>query len=75
MLTITLIVADMYVYDHKIGYCHGISTVFRLKDILPLIYMTAEFLKLTGPVVMPTLIAHRSSSIKFVIIKNTEYVS
>ena len=62
----------MYIYDHKTEYYHGISTVFRLKDILPLIYMTAEFLKLTGPVVMPTPIAHQSSSIKFVIAQNTE---
>ena len=54
---------------------HGIATMFRLKDILPLIATTAKFLKLTGPVIMPTPVAHQSSSIKFVIVQNNEYVS
>ena len=46
----------------------------RLPDILPLIAVTARFQKLTGPAVMPTLVAHRSSLLKFVIVQNNEYV-
>ena len=44
----------------------------RFPHILPLISATAEFRKLVGPVVMPTPVAHTSSLIKFVVVRNDQ---
>ena len=44
----------------------------RFPHILPLISATAHFTKLTGPVLMPTPVAHLSSLIKFVIVRNDQ---
>ena len=49
------------------------SCVFiRFPHILPLISATTEFMKLTGPVIMPTPVAHTSSLIKFVVVRNDQ---
>lgn len=44
----------------------------RFPHVLPLIAMVEEFQELTGPVVMPTPVAHTSSLIKFVVIRNDQ---
>lgn len=44
----------------------------RFPHILPIISATSEFQKLTGPVVMPTPVAHTSSLIKFVVVRNDQ---
>ena len=52
---------------------HECNCIFiRFPHILPLISATAEFTKRKGPVVMPTPVAHTSSLIKFVVVRNDQ---